>query len=158
MCIENETQLKGLLRIMDWGQLSGPNILKYIKLLPNLSKNLHFKMLEQVPDLVGNIGKTMDLVKKSIDESKQLSSETKETYDGIVKTLEEMLHRGDLSREDHEKIFGELVKIASFVNTAGQREEEFLEKVVGDIFKTAAGVLLLTGLFLGGKSLLASLL
>jgi hypothetical protein len=158
VAIADETQLKGLLKINDWGELKGYNVLKYIKLLPNLEKDMHFKVLGQMPKMADEFGSVVKLIKSSINESEKLSSETKEAYGEIVRTLEEMLKKDNLSMEEHDQIFDELVKIASFINTASQRDEEFLGKVVDDIFKTAAAAILIFGLFFGAKSILASLI
>jgi len=108
--------------------------------------------------MADKIGSAMDLIKNTISESEKLSTETKETYSEIVKALDDMLKKDNLSSEEHDRIYQELVKIASFINTASQRDEEFLNKVITDIFKTAVATILVIGIFFGAKSIFTSLI
>ena len=153
---KSESNMKNALRIDNWSEISEHGVFKYIKLLPTIEKSLHFDVLKQAPELLKKAGNVMEIVKNVINENDKLSSETKQAYNQLIIELGEMLKKRDLSDEEQHKIFEELVKVASFVNTANKRDEALLGKIIDGVFITTIVGILLTGVLLGAKSLLIS--
>ena len=97
---KSEEEIKNELKINSWRELSEEKFIQYLKFSPNIDKEIHLKILEQVP----NLSKfATEITKGAISVAEQNKETTTEMIDilkMIINTLTELSQKELLSNEE----------------------------------------------------------
>ncbi|MEV4519288.1 hypothetical protein ACGFKZ_10190 [Micromonospora tulbaghiae] len=156
MVIKSEEDVKKVLDIDTWRNLSKEKVFQLVAMMPEMEKEVQLKIIEQLPELTKLAVKAMTVVRK-VHESTLSSNE--KSQENVHKGYQEaraaiiaQLERGDLDPETRRHLNELLMQTADKESAKDSENKHFLDRLVN---KTTLGVavaaVVLTAVATGGK-------
>lgn len=134
--ITSEVQLKEKLGIGNWRELSKDKLLQYMKLAPNIDKELHMKILEQVPSFIQLTNDITTNVINIAEKKKEVSVEVLNVLRTIAESLNELIKKDNITPEERMYAMDKVIELSRIIDDIDKRNEGFSETVV----KIVAGI------------------
>ena len=134
--LTSEEQVKSILGINTWRELSKEKFLEYLKLSPRIDKDLHMKILDQVPNFVSLSNNIATSIVELAQKDKEVSLKTLDILHSIANALTDLSKKEFLTTEERMYVLDKLIEIAHIVSKIEERNKGFiltLAKVVAGI-------------------------
>jgi hypothetical protein len=148
---KTEEDIKKLLHIEDWRNLTKEKVLKLIQMSPDIDKEVYLKILDQVPNFIEETKVVIQAVKDAVEASKTLSLENKKYYINISNKIMELLGSENLSDELKKELIGLLKIMADYMDKADTRDKEFLVTQLDKLWDYGKGALMILAAVFGVK-------
>lgn len=136
----SEQQVKDVLQIDSFRNLSKDKVMEFISLIPNMDKEVAISIINQFSaysDMAKNmIGELRLLCETALKENTGSQKDAIAAYIKILDQLAEMLKKEDITREEREYITNKMLEVADKIATKDSENKEFLM----DIVKCGAGL------------------
>ncbi|MDR2044516.1 MAG: hypothetical protein LBQ15_09165 [Clostridium sp.] len=149
----SETQVKKALNIESFRNLSKEKIVEFVSLIPNMDKDVAFKIIEQFPEyanfatsMIGQLNSICDNVLKSNDESQK---DAVKAYKQILDSLNDLLQKDDISAEERANITDKMLEVADRISAKDTENKAFLINAIKTAAPYIGGALLLGAAILG---------
>jgi len=134
--ITSEVQLKEKLGINNWRELSKEKLLQYMKLAPNIDKELHIKILEQVPNFIQLTNDITTNVINIAEKKKEVSVTVLNVLRTIAESLNELIKKDNITPEERMYAIDKVIELSRIIDDIDKRNGDFFDTVV----KIAAGI------------------
>ena len=150
-----ENQVKNMIGINDWRNLSKDKLMKFVSILPNVDNEVAIKIIEQFPEFSKNSVEMLSILKNLCDEvladDKELTHQSIDAYKQILDELALMLKQEDLSAEERRFFANKMIEVADKISMKDTESKEFKGKLLEIFGKVTIGTLLLGAVVLGAK-------
>lgn len=150
--LNNEQQVKNVLGIDSWRNLSKEKIMEFVSLIPNMDKEVAISIVNQFPAytemakcMIAELGKTCD---KAMSENTSSQNQVLAGYRKTIDTLAELVNRDDISPEERAEITRLMIEVADKMAAKDTENKEFLAWTI-----KAGGYLVLCLVVVGGAIL-----
>ena len=126
----NEEQIKKELQIKTWREMSKDKFIQYLKLAPNIDKEVHLKILEQVPNFVSLTTEITKGVLSVAESNKETTSAMLDILKDVITTFTELSRQENISSEERRFIVESTIRIAEIINQMDERNKGFLKEVL----------------------------
>ncbi len=134
--ITSEVQLKEKLGINNWRELSKDKLVQYMKLAPNIDKELHIKILEQVPNFIQSTHDITSNIIKIAENKKEISIEVLNVLRTIAESFNELIKKDNITPEERMYAMDKVIELSRIIDDIDKRHDGFLDTVV----KIVAGI------------------
>lgn len=157
MKYKTEQQIKKKLGIESWRNLSKDKVIKFAAMMPDMDKEVMFKVIEQFPEFSKFATGVLEHFEESINNlSDANSKDFALIVEGLKETqqiIKEELQKPELNSEEREFLIQNLMKLAEMFIEVDKNNKKFLKGLSNDSLKMA-GMIVLSGIVaLGGKVL-----
>lgn len=126
----SEDQVKNKIGISSWKQLSKEKFFEYLKLSPQIDKEVHMKIIEQVPnyaELANQISKNiLDLA----EQKKDITSQTLSILKTISESLTDLAKKEFLTPEERNSILDRLMEMVRIIEKIEESHGGFTKEMV----------------------------
>jgi gas vesicle protein len=155
MKYKSEKQLMKKLDIETWRNLSKDKIVQFAAMMPDMDKEVMFKVIEQFPEFAKFGNGVLESFKESIKQLTESNSKNYEVCLEIIREtqsiIKEQLDKPDIDATERRYLIDNLMKISETVKELDKENKRFLKILSSDNLKTAGMVLLSAVVVLGGK-------
>lgn len=145
----NEDQFKKLLKINDWRELSKDKLYDFVRLSPNIDKEVYSKIVEQIPNFVEL---TNEIIKNVItigEQKKAITSEIIESLKLIIESLDKFGQKDDLTPEEKKLYMDNLLDVARILERINTNETEFQKEITQRVAVIGGFALTVVGIIFG---------
>ena len=145
----NEEQIKNVLGINNWRELSKDKLFDFIRLSPNIDKEVYVRIVEQIPNFVTL---TSEIIKNIIaigEQKKAITSEIIESLKLIVASLDKFAQKDDLTAEEKKLYMDALLDVAKILERINTNETEFLKEIIQRVAVIGSFALTVVAVILG---------
>lgn len=96
----DEEQLKEQLGINTWRELSKDKLFDFLQLSPSIDKELHLKILEQVPNFVTLTKEVLENITVVVEQNEKSTTDVIEALKLIINSLDNFAQKDDLTEEE----------------------------------------------------------
>ena len=155
MVIKSEEDVKKVLDIETWRNLSKEKVFQLVAMMPEMDKEVQLKVLEQLPEITRLAVKTMTTARK-VHESTLSSNEKSQenVHRGYQETRAAIiaeLQRDGLDTETRRHLVGLLMQTADKESAKDSENKHFLDGLVNKTTLGVAAALVLTAVAAGAK-------
>lgn len=126
----NEEQLKNLLKISNWRELSKDKLSDFIRLSPNIDKEVYIKIVEQIPNFVAVSSEIIKSIISIGEQKKEITSEVIESLNLIIASLDKFAQKDDLTTEEKKLCIEALLDVAKIVERINTNDAEFQREII----------------------------
>ena len=101
--MDKKIDIKEILKISNWKDISPDQIIKLIELSPEIDKDTFEKILKQIPNIIENNKAMVDGIGNIVNKNKEMSSDTKAVYNQMINAIKDMMNREGNDNEFAEK-------------------------------------------------------
>jgi hypothetical protein len=142
MDIKNEDDLRKSLGIDSWRNLSKDKLLAFVSEMPNMSKEVALKAIEQFPDfrslVVDSLTQVQAQAAHAVDVNWKSQKKVHKALADYRKALERELDRENLTTEDRFAILGLFQKAIDQESAKDSEHKAFVFGIIGTVAKVAA--------------------
>lgn len=91
--MDKKIDIKEILKISNWKDISPDQIIKLIELSPEIDKDTFEKILKQIPNIIENNKAMVDGIGNIVNKNKEMSSDTKAVYNQMINAIKDMMNR-----------------------------------------------------------------
>ncbi|SMP64384.1 hypothetical protein [Anoxynatronum buryatiense] len=161
MKYKNEKQIMKKLGIENWRNLSKDKVVKFAAMMPEMDKEVMFKVIEQFPEFAKFANGALEHFEESI---KNLSESNSKDFSIIVEglretqqILKEELQKPEIDSSERKNLIDNLMKVAEILKELDSNNKRFLKGLSTDSLKSVSIVVLAAVVAIGGKVLLSQL-
>lgn len=147
----NEEQIKKGLKIKTWRELSKDKFIQYLKLAPNIDKEVHLKILEQVPNFVSLTTEISKGALSVAEKNKETTSEMLDILKEVITSFTDLSKQENISSEERRFIIENTIRIAEIINQMDERNKGFLKEVLKVVGWLGAFAIIVLGVVFGVK-------
>lgn len=145
----DEEQLKEQLGINTWRELSKDKLFDFLQLSPSIDKELHLKILEQVPNFVTLTKEVLENITVVVEQNEKSTTEVIEALKLIINSLDNFAQRDNLTEEEKKLYIEAILKVADILNGVKKRDQDFLKEVTKNKMYIGGFALLVLAVILG---------
>jgi hypothetical protein len=145
----NEEQLKNILGINNWRELSKDKLFDFIRLSPNIDKEVYIRIVEQIPNFVAL---TSEIIKNIIaigEQKKEITSEIIGSLNLIIASLDKFAQKDDLTAEERKLYIDSIIDVAKILERININEIEFQKEIIQKITAISGLALTVLGVVFG---------
>ncbi|MDR0861655.1 MAG: hypothetical protein LBN30_02630 [Oscillospiraceae bacterium] len=153
----NEKQTLKKLGIDAWDKLSREKFGNYIHLIPKVDKEVRLKILEQLPEILTF---TTELVQTVVSAQRDITQKNHDTtsevisaLESILKSLDQLSQRPELTFEQIQYICDKQVEIAHLLVKLDENNKNFLVEVLKGVAGLGIAALAVIAVVFGAKEL-----
>jgi hypothetical protein len=153
--IMSESQVKEVLNIDSFRNLSKDKIMEFVSLIPNMDVDVAMSIIDQFPNftemaehIAEQLGVTCDI---AITENSSSQRDVYIAYRKILDDLGEILKRENITPEERDSISNKMIEIADKMATKDSENKNYLAWIVKNKTQVVGGVLLLGVAILGAN-------
>ena len=158
MKLKSEDEIKKVLEIGSWKNLSKDKMIKFAAMMPDMDKEVTLKIIEQLPEFTKFAMEALNVMEKehetTLTFNKQSQENVHKAYQEIREILKGELNQDNLSPEEKKSILELIMETGKKEFEKDTENKQFLD----GLFKKAAlgvGTVILSAIvFVGGKVLL----
>ena len=145
----DEKQIKEQLGINTWRELSKDKLFDFLQLSPSIDKELHLKILEQVPNFVTLTKEVIKDITVIVEQNKKNTTEVVEALKLIINSLDNFAQKDDLTEEEKKLYVEAILKVADILNGVHKRDQDFLKELTKDMKYIGGFALLVVAVIFG---------
>lgn len=149
----SEEQVKEVLQISNFREISKDKIIEFISLIPNMDKEVAIAIINQFSayaDSANNMVAQLNVMCDNIIKDNNSSQkDAVEAYKIILQDLRELLKKEDISKEERDEIIEEMILIADKISEKDTENKDFLNGIMKYGVHIVSGALLLGVAILG---------
>lgn len=149
----SEEQVKEVLQISNFREISKDKIIEFISLIPNMDKEVAIAIINQFSayaDSANNMVAQLNVMCDNIIKDNNSSQkDAVEAYKIILQDLRELLKKEDISKEERDEIIEEMILIADKISEKDTENKDFLNGIMKYGVHIVVGALLLGVAILG---------
>jgi len=149
----SEEQVKDILNIKDFREISKDKIMEFVSLIPNMDKDVAMAIINQFPEFVDSaknmIAQLNVFCDNLIKDNNSSQKDAINAYKLILESLSELLKKEDLSCEEREYITEKMVEVADKIAQKDTENKAFLMGILKLGASVIGGVALLGAAILG---------
>ncbi len=161
MKFKNEKQIMKSLGIDNWRNLSKDKVIKFAAMMPDMDKEVMFKIIEQFPEFTKFAGSIVESFEEAIQ---NLSEANSSDYSIVIDALKETqdiikgeLQKPEITPEERKYLIENLMKVAEMFKELDSNNKKFLKGLSNDNLKLGVLAVLAAVVALGGKVLINQL-
>lgn len=154
MKYNDEKQIMNVLGIDSWNRLSKDKVLKFAAMMPDMDKEVMFKIIDQFPefrvfakDVLDNMEKTHESV---INANRDNQKQNHETFSELRRILENELNK-DITFEEKKYFIDKLFQLCDMEVKHDDKNKSFLKDIDKNSLIGASLLLLAAVVWVGGK-------
>ncbi len=158
MKFNSEDEIKNVLGIDSWRNLSKDKMIKFAAMMPDMDKEVVFKIIEQFPEFTKFAMEALNVMEKEYESTLTFNKQSQENVHQAYQEIREIL-KGELNQENLS--FEEKKIILELIMKTGEKEFEkdaenkkFLDGLFNKVAIGAGTAILTAVVFVGGKVLL----
>lgn len=148
---KEKVDIKNILNFEDWENIKPHQIIKLIELSPEIDNETFEKILKQIPSLVENNKAIIDGLIKVVNNSKEMSTDTKEVYKQMINAIKEMVNKGVNSEELNNKLIELMDKIREDIKELDKNDKEQSNRQLGELIKFGEKALIVLAVGIGAR-------
>jgi len=155
---KNELQVKEALGIENWRNLSKDKVVKFAAMMPNMDKEVMFKIIEQFPqfkefakEVLNNMQETF---KGTLESNEKSQEKLSESFAVIKSIIEDQINEENISFEEKKYYMEKLFELLEKECEKDTENKKWLSEIASNGLIAAGGTLLAAIVFVGGKVLL----
>ena len=149
----SEEQVKEVLQVNSFREISKDKIMEFISLIPNMDKEVAIASINQFStyaDSANNMIKQLNvLCDNVIKDNNSSQKDAVEAYKKILQDLSELLKKEDISKEERDEITEKMILVADKIAAKDTENKEFLNGIIKYGAPIIGGALLLGVAILG---------
>jgi hypothetical protein len=145
----DEEQIKEQLGITTWRELSKDKFFDFLQLSPRIDKELHLKILEQVPNFVTLTKEVLANITAIVEQNEKSTTEVIEALKLIINSLDNFAQKDDLTEEEKKLYVEAILKVADILDGVKKRDQDFLKEVTKNKMYISGFALLVLAVILG---------
>ncbi|GAB6174486.1 hypothetical protein JCM15765_39640 [Paradesulfitobacterium aromaticivorans] len=158
MKFKNEDDIKKVLEIDSWKNLSKDKMIRFAAMMPDMDKEVAFKIIEKLPEFTKFATDALDVMEKEHKSSLTANKESQDNVHNAYHEIREIL-KGELEKENQDAEYRKHI-VDSIMETGKKEFDKDSEnkKFIDGLFSKGAlgiaGLVLTAVVFVGGKVLL----
>lgn len=145
----DEEQLKEQLGINTWRELSKDKLFDFLQLSPSIDKELHLKILEQVPNFVTLTKEVLENITVVVEQNEKSTTDVIEALKLIINSLDNFAQKDDLTEEEKKLYIEAILKVANILDGVKKRDQDFLKEVTKNKMYIGGFALVVLAVILG---------
>ena len=145
----NEEQLKNVLGINNWRELSKDKLFDFIRLSPNIDKEVYVRIVEQIPNFVALTSEIIKNVISMGEQKKVITSDIIESLKLIIASLDKFAQKDDLTAEEKKLYMDALLDVAKILERINTNETEFQKEIAQKVAVIGGFALTVLAVILG---------
>jgi len=126
----SEEQVKHKIGISNWKELSKEKFFEFLKLSPQIDKEVHMKILEQVPNYVELANQISQNILVLAEQKKEITSQTLSILKAISESLTDLAKKEFLTPEERNSVLDRLMEMVRIVEKIEERHGGFIKDMV----------------------------
>lgn len=155
MVIKSEEDVKNVLGIDTWRNLSKDKVFQLVAMMPEIDKDIQLKIIEQLPEITKIAVKVMTTVRKVHDATLSSNEKSQEHvhqgYQEVRAAYIAQLERDDLDPETRRYLNEYLMQTADKDYAKDSENKHYLDRWASRAALGAAAAVVLTAVAVGGK-------
>ncbi len=153
----SENEVKKVLNIDSFRNLSKDKIMEFVSIIPNLDKDVAIKIIEQFPNYAeyskSIVNELKGMVNNAMEENTASNMESIKAYNKILDELSILLQKENISPEERKRITEDMILVADKISEKDTENKHFLNNILVKGALPLAGLVILVGAsLLGGNS------
>lgn len=147
----NEDEVKKALNINSFREINKEKVFELIEMSGALNKETYLKIIEQVPNFVTIAKEYTQVAIRVVEESKELSKQTKEILKEISNNVNELLKKDNLDKEQKTQLIELLCKLVEVMDKCDERDKNRFLEILKMAFDFGKTVVMAVAVVLGAK-------
>ena len=131
---ESMDDVKKELKISDFSKMSDEQINRFIPMIPEIDKDIAFKIIEQLPDYSKVASETINsftlMSKETMKKADDGAKKTIMSYQKIIDTIAKHLEDGELSKEEQKQDINKMIELAREIDEINDKNNKHLLEIV----------------------------
>ena len=152
--ITSEKQVLKMLKIKDFRYLSKDKVMEFASMLSYMDPDVAKEIIAKFPDFADMSTQILKeysvVVDKALKEGSKGSDAFYKTCDKMIDSLQRKLDKENLSQKEMDYIVDKMIEIANMIEAKGEKDRNFVLKIVTSFFSLAlmlvAGALAILGI------------
>lgn len=144
-----EKSVMDILKIDDWKNIKPQQIIELIELSPEIDKESFEKILQQIPNIVENNKAIIDGIVSIVNNSKEMSCDTKEVYNQMINAIRDILNKDGNNAEFNNKLIDLMDKIREDIKELDKRDKEHADNQMGKLIQFGEKALVVLAVGIG---------
>jgi len=157
MKFDSDTKIMKALGIDTWRNLSKDKMIKFAAMMPDMDKEVAFKIIEQLPEFTKFAMEALNVMEKAhettLTSNKQSQENVHKAYQEIREILKGELNQENLSPEERKNIFELIMETGNKEYEKDTENKQFLDGLFKKVAFGVCIVILSAVVFVGGKVL-----
>lgn len=151
----NESEIKKVLGIDTWRNLSRENFTRFAAMMPDMDKEVALKIVEQFPEFTAFALEAVNVMQKAQEaahaDNKQSMAHVHEAFQEVREILKGQLEVEDLPWDQRKYILDLIMDTGRLQDAKDSENKAFVKDIYKIMGAAVVGALLMTVVFVGGK-------